>query len=130
MALVQRRRGPRVVLLAAKPGQLTSGLKGGIKRIRKTYRRRKLNETIQLQHDVCGQVIFPIDRQLFDLNFFSVISLSKLAVKHFLERNEGHVVVTSSIAGVMGVPFSASYSGSKFALHVSYFKELFRLISL
>lgn len=75
--LVQRRRGPRVVLLAAKPGQLTSGLKGGIKRIRKTYRRRKLNETIQLQHDVCGQVIFPITLKDFEIHSLGEIIYDK-----------------------------------------------------
>lgn len=89
-----------------------------------------INNAGRSQRAIWELIDIQVDRQLFDLNFFSVISLSKLAVKHFLERNEGHVVVTSSIAGVMGVPFSASYSGSKFALHVSYFKELFRLISL
>lgn len=78
MALVQRRRGPRVVLLAAKPGQLTSGLKGGIKRIRKTYRRRKLNETIQLQHDVCGQVIFPITLKDFEIHSLGEVNILEI----------------------------------------------------
>ena len=60
-----------------------------------------------------------VDRQIFELNVFSVISLSRLALEHFLEQGSGHLAVTSSIAGVLGVPFSGSYTGSKHAIHVS-----------
>ncbi|XP_043285656.1 dehydrogenase/reductase SDR family member 7 [Venturia canescens] len=64
-----------------------------------------------------------VDREVFELNVFSVLSLSRLAVKHFTENGQGHLVVTSSIAGIRGVPFSASYTGSKHALH-GYFECL------
>lgn len=56
---------------------------------------------------------------MFELNVFSNVSLSRIAAKHFLQRNEGHLAVTSSIAGVLTAPFSPTYCGTKFALHVS-----------
>ncbi|XP_046386778.1 dehydrogenase/reductase SDR family member 7 [Ischnura elegans] len=66
-----------------------------------------------------------VDQDMFNLNVFSVISLTRVVVKYFLEREEGggHVAVTSSIAGLIGVPFSGSYTGAKHALH-GYFDSL------
>ncbi|XP_028046820.1 dehydrogenase/reductase SDR family member 7 isoform X2 [Monomorium pharaonis] len=66
-----------------------------------------------------------VDKEMFSLNVFSVISLSRLAVKHFLSvEGEGHIVNTSSLAGIVGVPMSATYCGTKHALH-GYFKPFF-----
>nr|XP_012230443.1 PREDICTED: dehydrogenase/reductase SDR family member 7 [Linepithema humile]XP_012230444.1 PREDICTED: dehydrogenase/reductase SDR family member 7 [Linepithema humile]XP_012230445.1 PREDICTED: dehydrogenase/reductase SDR family member 7 [Linepithema humile]XP_012230446.1 PREDICTED: dehydrogenase/reductase SDR family member 7 [Linepithema humile] len=65
-----------------------------------------------------------VDKQMFDLNVFSIMSLSRLVVKHFLETGGGHIVVTSSLAGILPVPRSATYCGAKHALH-GYFKPMF-----
>ena len=43
-----------------------------------------------------------VDRQMFDLNVLSILSLTKLVLPHMLERKQGHIVVMSSIAGKMG----------------------------
>lgn len=68
----------------------------------------------------CWQKIdIQVDRDLFELNVFSLINLNRIAVSHFLEVGGGHVVVNSSLAGVLPVPFSASYTGAKHALHVT-----------
>lgn len=62
-----------------------------------------------------------VDKEMFDLNVFGALSLSRIAVKYFMKMKEGHIVVTSSLAGVNATlfPFSASYAGAKHALHVS-----------
>ena len=41
---------------------------------------------------------------------------------HFLKRNSGIFAIMSSSAGKAGVPYSGTYTGSKHALHVGYFK--------
>lgn len=64
-----------------------------------------------------------VDRELFDLNVFSLVHLNRIVLRHFLDKNAGHLAVVSSIAGVIGAPFSGTYSGSKFALH-GYFDSL------
>lgn len=64
-----------------------------------------------------------VDKQMFDLNVFSVMSLSRLMVKHFLQTGGGHLVITSSLAGIASVPRSATYCGTKHALHV---KKIFQ----
>lgn len=57
-----------------------------------------------------------VDRELFELNVFSLIALSRRVVKYFLQKGKGHVVVTSSTAGKLGAPMSGSYTASKHAL--------------
>lgn len=65
-----------------------------------------------------------VDKDLFDVDVFSTIALSRMACKYFLEQGRpGHFAVTSSIAGKFGVPFSASYTAAKHALH-GYFEAL------
>ncbi|KRT81444.1 dehydrogenase, partial [Oryctes borbonicus] len=64
-----------------------------------------------------------VDKQMFELNVFSVLNLTRIALKHFKARGGGHIVVTSSVTGIVGFPFSATYVGSKHALH-GYFNGL------
>ena len=59
-----------------------------------------------------------VDKDLFDLNVFSVVALSRVVMPHFHERGEGTFAIMSSSAGKTGVPFSGTYTGSKHALHV------------
>lgn len=59
-----------------------------------------------------------VDKEMFNLNVFGVVNLSRIAVAHFKKRGSGIVAVNSSIAGVLGVPFSGTYTGSKHAIHV------------
>ncbi|CAH0384885.1 unnamed protein product [Bemisia tabaci] len=66
-----------------------------------------------------------VDKQMFDLNVFGTISLSRIAARYFLDRGSGHIAVTSSIAGVLGAPFSGSYTATKHAIH-GYFNSLRR----
>ncbi|KAK7056575.1 Dehydrogenase/reductase SDR member 7 [Halocaridina rubra] len=64
-----------------------------------------------------------VDKDLFELNVFSLVALSRIVTRYFLEKGCGHHVVTSSTAGKLGVPMSASYTGSKHALQ-GYFECL------
>jgi len=64
-----------------------------------------------------------VDKQLFELNVFSLINMNRLVLRHFFEAGEGHLAVMSSIAGKIGAPNSGSYTASKFALH-GYFESL------
>ncbi|KAK0180512.1 hypothetical protein PV327_006143 [Microctonus hyperodae] len=66
-----------------------------------------------------------VDKEMFQLNVFSIIALSRLVYQYFTDKNsgKGHIVVTSSLAGILGIPYSGSYTGSKHALH-GYFESL------
>lgn len=62
-----------------------------------------------------------VDKEMFDLNVFSILSLSRIALHYFMKQNKGHIVVTSSLTGVTPIPYSASYTGAKHAIHVSLY---------
>lgn len=59
-----------------------------------------------------------VDRQMFELDVFAVVNLTRVALEYFNKRREGHVVVVSSLAGRIGAPFSGTYTGAKHAIHV------------
>jgi len=64
-----------------------------------------------------------VDRDLFELNVFSPVALARHVNRYFEEVGRGHHVVTSSVAGLMPSPLSATYSASKHALN-AYFECL------
>lgn len=65
-----------------------------------------------------------VDKELFDINLFGLINLTRIVLRYFLQNQiKGQFVVTSSTAGKLGVANSASYTGSKHALH-GYFECL------
>jgi short-subunit dehydrogenase len=55
-------------------------------------------------------------RYLFELNFFSVINLTKSALP-FLKETKGTVINVSSVAGKLYVPYMGGYCASKYALN-------------
>ncbi|XP_059619585.1 dehydrogenase/reductase SDR family member 7-like [Phlebotomus argentipes] len=69
-------------------------------------------------------ITIKVDQDLFQLDVFSVVNLSRIAVRYFKGANlKGHIAVTSSTAGLIPVPNSASYTGAKHAVH-GYFGAL------
>jgi short-subunit dehydrogenase len=58
-----------------------------------------------------------------EVDFFAQIALTKIVLGRMLEQQDGHIVVTSSVAGKHGVPFRSAYCAAKHALH-GYFETL------
>ncbi|XP_043264425.1 dehydrogenase/reductase SDR family member 7 [Colletes gigas] len=63
------------------------------------------------------EIELSVDKEMFDLNVFSQVALSRLVAKYFFQVGAGHFVLTSSFAGLAATPFSATYCGTKHALH-------------
>ncbi|KAF5297203.1 hypothetical protein FQA39_LY12218 [Lamprigera yunnana] len=78
------------------------------------------NNAGRSQRATWEDIHYLVDKELFDLNVFSVINLTRVAIHYFNSRGNGHVAVTSSGAGLFGAPYSASYTGSKHAIHGYY----------
>ncbi len=53
---------------------------------------------------------------VFNVNFFGVVNFIRQFVPGFIERRQGHVVITSSIFGITGLPYGTLYAASKAAL--------------
>ena len=58
-----------------------------------------------------------VDRRIMELDYFSVIALTKLILPSMLERKSGHLVATSSVSGKYGVRMRTAYCAAKHALH-------------
>jgi short-subunit dehydrogenase len=61
-----------------------------------------------------------VDRRIFEINFFSNITLGKWVAEHMVSRNQGHIVVTSSLLGKWGFFLRSGYAATKHALHGFY----------
>ncbi len=55
-------------------------------------------------------------REIMELNYHSMVDISRLALPNMLARRAGQFVVVSSVSGKFGVPLAGAYSASKFAL--------------
>jgi short-subunit dehydrogenase len=58
-----------------------------------------------------------VNRQIMELNFFSVIALTKSVLPLMLEKKSGNIVAISSVMGKISLPGRSMYAASKHALH-------------
>jgi len=80
-----------------------------------------INNAGRSQRAEWQEIEMKLDREMFDVNVFGLLSLSRTVLPHFLAKKNGHIVVTSSVCGKVGAPFSATYNATKHALH-GYFE--------
>jgi NAD(P)-dependent dehydrogenase (short-subunit alcohol dehydrogenase family) len=52
----------------------------------------------------------------FETNFWGCVRVVQAVLPHMRQQQHGRIVLISSIGGVIGIPFQAYYSASKFAL--------------
>ncbi len=55
-------------------------------------------------------------RQVMETNFWGNLNVIQQAMNIFRLQNHGHLIVTSSLAGIFSLPFQGYYSAGKFAL--------------
>lgn len=56
-------------------------------------------------------------RKVMEINFFGSVILTKGVLPSMIERQSGHIIVTSSVMGKFGTHLRSSYAASKHALH-------------
>jgi dehydrogenase/reductase SDR family member 7B len=59
-------------------------------------------------------------RQIFELDFFATVALTKALLPGMVERRRGHIVVVSSVVGYISSPLRSGYAAAKHALHGFY----------
>ena len=69
------------------------------------------------QRSLAAATILEVDRMLIDVNYFGTVALTKALLPHFENKQEGKLVVISSVVGKIGTPLRSSYAASKHALH-------------
>lgn len=55
-------------------------------------------------------------RELFEINFFGLVRLSKALIPDMRQRRKGMIINVSSMSGVFGVAYTPVYCSTKFAL--------------
>ena len=63
-------------------------------------------------------------RDNFEVNFFASFALIQLLLPQLLEKEKGKIIIVSSLAGILPIPFLGSYCSSKAA--ISMFAKCFR----
>lgn len=56
-------------------------------------------------------------RRIMEVNFFGAVQLTKAVLPSMIERQQGQIVVVSSVVGKFGTPLRSTYAASKHALH-------------
>lgn len=82
-----------------------------------------INNGGQSQREEAIKTDETIERNLFEINYFSAVNLSKAVLPYMLRNKGGQIIVVSSIAGKFGFYLRSSYSAAKHALH-GYFESL------
>ncbi|KAJ8033786.1 Retinol dehydrogenase 8 [Holothuria leucospilota] len=75
-----------------------------------------INNAASGQHCAFEEVSLEQMQALFQTNFFGTMRITQEVVRKMKEEKSGHIIFISSIAGVMGFPFSEFYVASKFAV--------------
>jgi dehydrogenase/reductase SDR family protein 7B len=58
-----------------------------------------------------------VHRKVMEVDYFSYVAITKSILPHFISRQVGHFVVTSSVMGKIGTPMRSAYAAAKHALH-------------
>ena len=75
-----------------------------------------LNNAGVSQRSFCRDTHFEVYRQMMEINVLGQIALTQAVLPSMLERGEGHIAVTSSVAGKLGAPLRTGYCAAKHAV--------------
>lgn len=68
------------------------------------------------QRSLALETEFSVYRELMEVNYFSVVALSKLVAPKMVSQGSGQIVTVSSVAGKLATKRRSGYSGSKYAV--------------
>lgn len=68
------------------------------------------------QRSLCVDTDMAVYRKLFEIDVFAQISLTKRVLPIMLKQRSGHMVVTASVAGKVGVALRTGYCAAKHAM--------------
>ncbi|MBS0546218.1 MAG: SDR family NAD(P)-dependent oxidoreductase [Proteobacteria bacterium] len=76
------------------------------------------NAGISIDKDNSSLNDFSVARKTFDVNVDGVFNTVEPLISRMIARKRGQIAVVSSLAGYIGLPYSAAYSASKAAVRV------------
>ncbi len=69
------------------------------------------------QRAFAKDTVLEVDKSIMEINYMGTIALTKAVLPHFIEKQQGHFVTTTSMVGKIGTPLRSTYAASKHALH-------------
>lgn len=96
----------------------TEALPGAVEQVLARFARIDLliNNAGISQRSLCRDTDLSVYRRLMDVDVMGQIALTKAVLPHMLERGNGHIAVTSSVAGKVGVRLRTGYCAAKHAV--------------
>ena len=70
------------------------------------------------QRALITETTMQTERAIMELDYFSQVFLTKTALPSFLQQKSGRIIFVSSVAGLLGTQYRASYSAAKAAIHL------------
>ena len=58
------------------------------------------------------------ERAIMEIDYFSQVYLTKTVLPTFIQQKSGRIAFVSSVAGLLGTQYRASYSAAKAAIHM------------
>ncbi len=58
------------------------------------------------------------DRRIMEVDYFAPVALTRKVLPQLLKQGEGKIVFVSSVAGLLGTQYRASYAAAKGAIHL------------
>ncbi|MEL6255462.1 MAG: SDR family oxidoreductase [Bacteroidota bacterium] len=68
------------------------------------------------QRSLVKDTLIDVDRRIMELDYFSIVSLTKSLLPHMTQRKSGLIIAISSVAGKVGTPMRSAYCAAKHAL--------------
>lgn len=68
------------------------------------------------QRSLCVDTDMSVYQQIFDVDVLGQIALTKTELPHMIDRRSGHIAITSSVAGKIGVAQRTGYCAAKHAV--------------
>lgn len=70
------------------------------------------------QRALIAETTMQTERAIMEIDYFSQVFLTKLVLPTFLAQKSGRIAFVSSVAGLLGTQYRATYSAAKAAIHM------------
>lgn len=70
------------------------------------------------QRALIADTTMQTERAIMEVDYFSQVFLTKTVLPTFLKQKSGRIIFVSSVAGLLGTQYRASYSAAKAAIHL------------
>ena len=77
-----------------------------------------INNAVLSQRALIADTSMQTERAIMEVDYFSQVFLTKTVLPLFLKQKYGRIIFVSSVAGLLGTQYRASYSAAKAAIHM------------